>query len=370
MPLRALLSIFAGLVSRNDQDPNKGVERALKGVVKYSRGHGFVELRDVEETPPAPNQVKVEVKAAGICGSDLHLYHDTINYRIQTPVVMGHEFSGVVVEKGAEFEGSAEVGERVTGEPTITLCGICDYCRSEHYNLCSQREVMGYYRDGCFALRCNATLVHKLPDSVSFEAGALTELLACCVHAVTEQTSVSAGDHVAVLGPGPVGLLAAMVAQVEGGKVILCGTSKDAGRLQFARELGIEHVVDVETDDAAEIVRELTAGDGADIVIECSGAGPAVNLALEIVRKRGQVTQMGLFGRPVEVDFEKVAYKELQVGGGIGQRRPAWRRALRLMESGDLQPERLISHSLKLEEFGRGFELLEQQEGMKVILKP
>ena len=119
-----------------------------------------------------------------------------------------------------------------------------------------------------------------------------------------------------------------------------------------------------------EIVRELTAGDGADIVIECSGAGPAVNLALEIVRRRGQVTQMGLFGRPVEVDFEKVAYKELQVGGGIGQRRPAWRRALRLMGSGDLQPERLISHRLQLEEFGKGFELLERQEGMKVILKP
>jgi L-iditol 2-dehydrogenase len=342
----------------------------LRGVVKYARGHGFVELREVEEAPPAPDQIKVEVRAAGICGSDLHMYHDTINYRIRTPVVMGHEFSGVVVEKGVDVGDEVEIGDRVTGEPTIALCGRCDYCLSEHYNLCSQREVIGYFQNGCFASYCNVKLLHKLPDTISFEAGALTELLACCVHAVTEQASISVGDSVVVIGPGPVGLLAALIAQAEGGRVILCGTSRDGGRLQFARELGIEHVIDVEVGDAAETVRDLAGSDGADVVVECSGAGPAVNMALDMVRKRGQLTQMGLFGRPVEVDFEKIAYKELQVSGGIGQRRPAWRRALRLMESGEVQAEKLISHDLGLDEWERGFELLEKQEGMKVILRP
>ena len=216
---------------------------------------------------------------------------------------MGHEFSGVVVEKGVEVGEEVEIGDRVTGEPTIASCGRCDYCRSEYYNLCSEREVIGYFQNGSFASYCNVKLLHKLPDTISFEAGALTELLACCVHAVTEQSSISAGDSVVVIGPGPVGLLAALVAQAEGGRVILCGTSRDAGRLQFARELDIEHVIDVEVGDAAEMVRDLAGRDGADVVVECSGAGPAVNMALDMVRKRGQLIQMGLFGRPVDAYF-------------------------------------------------------------------
>ena len=154
-------------------------------MVKFARGSGFVELRDVEDRPPGRNQVKVEVKATGICGSDLHVYHDTINYKIRTPVVMGHEFSGVVVDKGPEAQ-SVEVGDRVTGEPSVYICGRCSYCLSEHYNLCPDRRVMGYWHDGSFAPYCNATFVHRLPDSVGFEAGALTELLACCVHTVIE----------------------------------------------------------------------------------------------------------------------------------------------------------------------------------------
>ena len=96
----------------------------MKGVVKFERGSGFVELRDVVDRAPECNQVKVEVKATGICGSDLHVYHDTINYRIRTPVVMGHEFSGVVVDRGSEVTG-VEVGDRVTGEPSVYICGRC-----------------------------------------------------------------------------------------------------------------------------------------------------------------------------------------------------------------------------------------------------
>jgi L-iditol 2-dehydrogenase len=159
----------------------------MRGVVKYGRGSGFVELREVDERPPGPGQVKVEVKAAGICGSDLHIYHDTINYNIRTPVVLGHEFSGVVVAKGDGVGDDIRIGDRVTGEPSIFICGACDYCRSGHYNMCPTRQVMGYFHDGCFAPYVNATFVHKLPDAVSFEAGAVTELLACCVHSVIEQ---------------------------------------------------------------------------------------------------------------------------------------------------------------------------------------
>ena len=342
----------------------------MKGVVKFARGSGFVELREVEEQTLEPNQVRIKVEATGICGSDLHVYHDTINYAIQTPVVMGHEFSGVVVEKGPAVGDQVEVGDRVTGEPSVYICGQCPYCLSEHYNLCPDRRVMGYWHDGSFAPYCNATFVHKLPASVSFEAGALTELLACCVHSVIEQAGVTAGDFVAVIGPGPVGLFSALVARAEGGTVILCGTASDQRRLALAEELGIQHTVDVQRHDAVARVKELTGGYGADVVVECAGAPPAMRLALDLVRKRGKLSQMGLPGKPVEIDFEQIAYKELQVSGGVGQRRPAWQRALKLMEMGAIPNEKLISHQLPLAEWDKAFDMAERQEGIKLLLRP
>jgi L-iditol 2-dehydrogenase len=342
----------------------------MNGVTKFARGDGFVELRPFQDRPPEPHQVKVRVEAAGICGSDLHIYHDTINYRIRTPVVMGHEFSGVVIAKGTEVGDQIAVGDRVTGEPSVYICGRCDYCLSEHYNLCSERQVMGYWHDGCFAPHCNATFVHRLPDQVGFEAGALTELLACCVHSVIEQAGVTAGDFVAVTGPGPVGLFAALVAMAEGGTVLLCGTERDRARLRLAETLGVHYTVDVGAEDAVARVRQLTGGYGADVVVECAGAPPAMRLALELVRKRGRYSQMGLPGKPVEIDFEKIAFKELQVSGGVGQRRPAWKRALKLMERGLIPAEKLISHQLPLAEWERGFALAENQEGVKVLLRP
>ena len=342
----------------------------VRAVVKYARGNGYVDLREVEEESPGPDQVKVSVEAAGICGSDLHIYHDTINYAIRTPVVMGHEFSGVVVEKGADVGDEVAVGDRVTGEPSIHICGICRYCRSEHYNLCADRQVMGYWHHGCFAPYCNATFVHRLPDNVSFETGALTELLACCVHSVIEQSGVAAGDFVAVTGPGPVGLVAALVALAEGGTVMLCGAARDEARLRLAADLGVHYTLNVEACDAVERVQQLTAGYGADVVVECAGVAPAMRLALELVRKRGRYCQMGLPGAPVEIDFEKIAYKELQASGGVGQRRPAWDRALKLMAAGLFPGDRLISHEFDLAEWDQAFAVAERQEGTKLLLRP
>ncbi len=343
----------------------------MKAVVKAARGHGHVELRDFEPASPGRGQVQVQVEAAGVCGSDLHIYHDTISYNIRTPVVMGHEFSGTVVALGEGAPPSIGLGDRVTGEPSIHICGQCDYCRGGQYNMCPQRQVMGYYHDGCFASHVNATFVHPLPENVSFEAGALTELLACCVHSVIEQAGVTAGDLVVVIGPGPVGLFASLVAMAEGGTVALLGTAADAERLKFARgQLGVAHTIDVQTEDPLRAVEDLSNGYGADVVVECAGVAPAIDTAFDVVRKRGKVSLMGLPGRKLEVDIEKISYRELVVSGGIGQRRSAWERSLRLMESGTIDCEKLISHELGLREFQQAFDMMERQQGLKIILRP
>ena len=343
----------------------------MKGVVKYQRGDGFTALRDVDVREPNANEVLIEVHSAGICGSDLHIHRDHINLPMRPPVVIGHEFSGTIIATGSGVS-RVKVGDRVTVEPTFSICGRCDYCRSGFYNLCNQREIIGYWHNGAFAKYCTAPEhgLHKLPENVDLTAGSLTEPVACCVHGVIEQTKVSAGDFVVITGPGTIGLLSLQIAKAEGGIVAVCGTSVDATRLKRAAELGAALTIDVEKEDAVEIIKTHTNGYGADVVLECSGAGPAASLGIALARKRGKYTQMGLFGNPINVDFEQIAFKELQVTGFISQKKTAWERALKLMAHGMVSTKALITHEMPISEWQEAFDLFEKREGLKLMLRP
>jgi L-iditol 2-dehydrogenase len=233
--------------------------------------------------------------------------------------------------------------------------------------LCNRRKILGYSANGCFAEFCNASLVHKLPENVSFKAGALTELLSCCIHGVLEQTGISVGDFVVITGPGPVGLFSALLAMAEGGIVILCGTSADTHRLNLAEDLGINYTFNIENEDVLNNIKEITQGYGADVVLECSGAAQAASMALKMVRKRGKYTQMGLFGKPIKLDFEQVAFKEIQLTGSISQRSFSWKRALHLMEQEKIPNERLISHEFSLANWESAFEMTGRGQGVKII---
>jgi L-iditol 2-dehydrogenase len=343
----------------------------MKAVVKYGYGPGKVELRDTPEPEVGPGLVKLRVKAAGICGSDLHAYHEMIKFNFKYPVIVGHEFAGDVAEVGEGVEG-IEVGERVTSETTAINCGVCEYCRTGYYNMCLSRSVVGYDWDGGFTSYCVVPQknIHKLPESVDYIAGALTEPLACCIHGVTEQTGINAGDLVLIVGPGPIGLLTLQVALAEGGQVVICGTSQDAGRLKIAEDLGADYALNVEETDVVKFVGDLTGGYGADIVLECSGAEKGAQLGIEAARKRGKYTQMGLFGKPITLDFERIAYKELQVTGFLSQKRSAWQRALKLEAQGKISPSKVVSHQVPIDEWKRGYEMSENKEALKAIIIP
>ena len=343
----------------------------MQAIVKYARGAGHVEIRQVEEPRPGPGQVQVKVEMAGVCGSDLHIYHDEIAIAIKPPVIMGHEFSGVITELGSGVEGLS-VGDRVTCETTARSCGVCLQCRMGHYNMCADRDVLGYAFDGCFARYCvvNQHQVHPLPANVGFEAGALTEPLACCVHAVLELTTISAGDLVVITGPGPIGLLCLQLVKAAGGYAILCGTAQDAQRLALAGQLGADQTVDLGAQDIHELVYGLTAHQGADVFLECAGAPPAARLGLDLTRRGGQYTQIGLFSGPFELSFDRIAYKELRVTGSLGQRWTSWHKALALMEQGKVNPQTLISHVLPITEWQEAFRLSESREGLKIALTP
>lgn len=328
-----------------------------------------MEVREVAEPVPGPGEVLVEVEAAGICGSDLHVYEDAIAIPIRVPVVVGHEFSGVVASIGEGVE-SVAAGMRVTALPSVRICGDCRYCRSGAINLCLRRESMGYWHDGSFAPLCVVPerCIRELPANVGFRAAALSEPLACAVHAVSELTRVSAGDLVAVVGPGSIGLLCLQVALAEGGRVVVLGRRQDRERLELALRLGADRAVVVEDEDAEAALAELSGGYGADVVLECSGHASGAALSLKLVRKQGKYTQVGLFGAPVVFDLEAVAVKELRFTGSFGQQPTSWSRALQLMRTGKVDAEALISHQLPLAEWREAFSLFERQEGVKLLL--
>ncbi len=340
----------------------------MKGVAKLERGDGQVGLLDVPEPDVKAKHVIIEVKGAGLCGTDLHIYHD--EYPSVPPVIMGHEVSGTVVDIGQNVT-ACQTGDRVTSETFFQVCGACQFCRDGLPNLCLNRKSIGTHVHGAFTqyVLVPEHNIHHLPPSVDTFAGALTEPLACCVHAL-ELTRVEPGEVVVVTGPGAIGLLTMQVTKAAGAKVVVLGTEADEARLELAQALGADETFNVQTVDVPEKLNEITGGRGADVVFECSGAGPAAQTCLDLVRRRGRYAQVGLFGQPIQWDLEQVCYKEVQVSGSFATVASSWRKALTLLASGQVNTQALISHTMPLTNWAEAFDIFESQRGLKIILTP
>ncbi len=338
--------------------------------MKTAAGVGNVEVRDIPEPTPGPGEALIEVAAAGICGTDLHIFHD--EFRSNPPVVLGHEVAGRVVAVG-EGVDEALIGSRVTTETYYSTCGQCRYCRSGHANLCLQRRSIGSAVNGGFTrhLKVPARNLHALPASVSDRAGALTEPLACVTHALLTRPVIRPGDVVAITGPGAIGLLATQVARAAGATVVMLGTPLDADRLGLAKRLGAAYTVVVGQDDPRELLGDITVeGLGADVVIECSGAGPAAGSLLALARRGAHFVQVGLFGKPVSFDLDQVCFKELKVSGTNASTPQSWLRALELLENGQVDTEALISDQYPLSGWRDAFDDFEAKRGVKLLLVP
>ncbi|HEX7002700.1 MAG TPA: zinc-binding dehydrogenase [Trueperaceae bacterium] len=342
----------------------------MKAVMKVAPGVGNVELRELDVPHPGPGQVLLEVRAAGICGTDLHIFHD--EFRSEPPVVLGHEVAGRIVELGEGVEG-VERGWRVTTETYFSTCGRCRYCRAGHTNLCPRRRSIGSAVNGGFTryLVTPAANVHRLPEGVSDRAGALTEPLACVTHALLGSQVIRPGDVVVVAGPGAIGLLAVQVAVSAGATVVTLGTSSDEGRLALARKLGAAHTLVVPDEDPAELLALITPeGHGADVVIECSGAGAAASQLLTLARRRAHYLQVGLFGRAVALDLDQLCYRELTMTGSNASTPESWLRALELLGRGAVDTEAVISCAYPLDGWRQAFDDFESKRGTKLLLVP
>jgi L-iditol 2-dehydrogenase len=341
----------------------------MLAVMKTAPGVGNVALCDIAAPTPAPGHVLLAVRAAGICGTDLHIYQDEFPSR--PPVVLGHEVAGAVVAVGDGVD-STTIGRRVTTETYYATCGRCRFCRGGRPNLCPERRSIGSAVNGGFApyLVVPVQNLHTLPEHISFQAGALTEPLACVVHAVLEQSRVSPGELAVIAGPGAIGLLTLQVVQAAGARAIVIGTGADEQRLALARSLGAFAALRVDDPQLQELLGDLTGGDGVDLVYECAGAGSAAQQLLKYVRRGGRYVQIGLFSGPVSWDLNQLCLKELTVTGSNASTSSAWRTAVRLLETGAVQTEALISHRFPLERWQEAFDIFVARAGAKLVLEP
>jgi len=339
----------------------------MKAVVLYDKGDRCVELRDVPVPAIGPEECLVEVKYCGICGSEPHMYHGQLTLLARPPVVLGHEWSGEVVQVGERVEGFA-VGDRVTCETAAETCGVCALCRSGAYNVCPERRAFGFAVDGAFTqyVKARYQRLHHLPQGVGYETSAMTEPICVAYNAVAEKSHVNPGDTVVVIGPGPVGLFALQVARLAGaGTLIVTGTPRDRKRLELARKLGADLAL-----DPAEVLSGIGDGLGAHLVIDCAGVPPAIKQSLELVRRNGQVTKVGWSLQPVNLTMDEIVAKVITYQGAFSHTWTTWETCLELMRQKKIETEALVSEIWPITRWQEAFEKLEALEAHKILLFP
>ena len=340
----------------------------MKALVKTAAGIGNIEILDVPEPVPELDQLKIEVRAGAICGTDLHIQDD--EYVSCPPMVLGHEMAGVVVEAGEAVTRFA-VGDRVSSETFKSTCGECRFCRTGLIGLCVNRYSMGVHVDGAFARYVcqREESLHRLPDRVDFEAGSMCEPAAVAVRAVYERAEISPGDVVLISGPGPVGLLCLQAAKSKAATVVLIGTTGDENRLALGRDLGADIVLQAAIDSFDELA-ELTAGLGADVAIECGGSKPSLDQCMERVRKGGQLVLVGLYGREIGVDLDAAIIKELTLLPSFTYTHDTWEQTMRLLGEGIIRTAPLISGRFPITDWEKAFRTVRARQGHKYLLLP
>jgi alcohol dehydrogenase/L-iditol 2-dehydrogenase len=314
----------------------------------------------------------VAVQAVGICGSDLHQFAGNQSWKVNYPVVLGHEFGGIIAKAGPRVSGFAE-GDRIVSETAAVIDPSSPYSRRGLYNLDPSRMGFGYGVDGAMTefVRVPERCLHHIPKQLAFETAALTE--PCCVayNAVCVNSRLRPGDSVAVVGPGPIGLLCALTARLAGaGHVVVIGIPADAHRLEVARQVGADTTLGAKGEDIAEWVRGFGDGYGMDLVVDAAGVSSTLRIAMEIVRPAGQVTKVGWGPQPLNFSLDPLVQKAVTLQGSFSHNWPVWEKVIGLLASGRLDLGPILNRVSPLAEWRPSFEEMHSGRIVKGVLKP
>jgi L-iditol 2-dehydrogenase len=335
-------------------------------VVNFSSTPHSVELREFARPEPGRDDVILAVEAVGVCGSDLHQWSGSHSWKVNYPVVLGHEFSGVVVQAGAEVGGWKE-GDRVVSETAAVIDAESPMTRQGLYNLDPSRKGFGYGVDGAMTrfVRVPARCLHRVPAALPMEHAALTE--PCCVayNAVIQNVRVRPGDRVIVLGPGTIGILCSAVARLAGAEVALVGLERDRTRLEVARAYGCEVIV-----GDASAWAKMRDGLGVDGVVDAAGASAALKAALDLVRPGGWISKVGWGPQPLNFSLDPLVQKNVTLQGSFSHNWPEWERVLALLASRQLDVRPIVGGTWALQDWQAAFEQMHRGDIVKAVLRP
>ena len=341
----------------------------MQALVNYAPKSGSVEMRSVNIPDIKPDEVLLEVKAVGVCGSDLHQWHGTHSWPVNYPCTLGHEFGGQILQIGQNVTSFQE-GDRVVSETAAVINQHSPFSRRGLYNLDPSRLGFGYGVDGAMAryVAVPERCLHAIPDTLDLNIAALTE--PCCVafNAVCVNTQIKPGDAVLVIGPGPIGLLCGKMAKLSGaGTVIMAGLPSDAFRLKIAKQMGADIVL---TEQVEETVRSIQDGLGVDVVIDAAGVSETLQLAMQCVRPAGQITKVGWGPQPLNFNLDPLVQKAVTLQGTFSHNWPTWERIIQMLTSGQLDISAIVSKVAPLDDWHACFDKMLHGEYVKAVLNP
>ena len=351
----------------------------MRALVKTSAGPGL-ELLDVPEPSPGPDEVKIRVLRAGLCGTDLHIesWDDTAAEMVDPPLVLGHEFYGEIVEIGEAVEQSTgsgdrfglRVGQRCSVEGHV-ICGACRNCRAGRRHMCVRTSNLGVHRDGCFAdyVVVPASNVWVQPDLIDPELGAIFDPLGNAVH--TALSFPMSGEDVLITGAGPIGVMATAIARHVGARYVVVTDVSDA-RLRLAKAAGADRVVNVSRERIAAAQRSLGMAEGFDVALEMSGNPQAVAELIENCNHGAKIALLGLPSEPFAIDGAKVITHMLTLKGIYGREMyDTWYKMTFMLQSSKQLREAIrsvITHRFPAEQWADAFAAARAAEGGKVIM--
>lgn len=344
----------------------------MTALVNFDAKPHSVELRDVPVPEIGDTDVLLDVQAVGICGSDLHQYLGKQSWKVNYPVVLGHEFSGVVSRAGKNVRGF-KPGDRVVSETAAVLPANSPFVRQGMYHLDPNRLGFGYGVDGAMAryARVPERCLHMIPANLSFDKAALTE--PCCVayHATCVHSTIRPGDSVAVIGPGPIGLLCAVMARLAGaGHILVVGVPADTRRLAVAKEVGADTTLGANGEDVVQWVKGFGDGYGMDLVIDAAGVSAALKQALDIVRPAGQITKVGWGPQPLNFSLDALVAKAVTLKGSFSHNWPIWEKVISLLASGRLNIDPVLNRVSPLASWHEMFDEMHAGTIVKAVLHP
>ena len=338
----------------------------MKALVKAAPEPGLV-MQQVPIPQANANEVLIKINKTAICGTDVHIWNwdEWSAKTVSTPMVVGHEFCGEIVETGSAAT-NYNIGQRVSGEGHI-VCRTCRNCRAGRGHLCRNTRGVGVNVQGAFAeyLCIPQDNVVPVPDDIPDEIAAIFDPLGNAVHTALSFDLI--GEDVLVTGAGPIGIMGALVAQRVGARKVVI-TDISEFRIELARKLGVKHVVNAAEEDLGDVMKALGMNEGFDVGLEMSGAAPAMRDMIDKMNNGGKIALLGIAPTEFAVDWNKIIFKMLQVKGIYGREIfETWYKMIALVQSG-LELSGLITHRLDIDEFEKGFAHMLSGEAGKVVL--